>query len=159
MNIGGKALTNYLKEVVSYRHWNVMDETYLMNLVKERLCFVSTDFAHDLEITHLPNNLNTIRAEYVLPDYVTNHTGYVKERTADPAKKDPQEQILVMNNERLIVPELLFNPSDIGIKQAGIPEAIVQCVEGCVQEMSGLLYNNILVCGGNTLFPNFAKRL
>lgn len=26
MNVGGKLLTNYLKEVVSYRQWNMMDE-------------------------------------------------------------------------------------------------------------------------------------
>lgn len=26
VNVGGKLLTNYLKEVVSYRQWNMMDE-------------------------------------------------------------------------------------------------------------------------------------
>ena len=29
-----------------------------------------------------------------------------------------------MNNERFMVPEVLFNPSDIGLQQMGIPEAI-----------------------------------
>ena len=27
INIGGKALTNHLKELVSYRQWNMMEET------------------------------------------------------------------------------------------------------------------------------------
>lgn len=31
--MGGKILTNYLKELVSFRQWNVMDETLLMNQV------------------------------------------------------------------------------------------------------------------------------
>jgi hypothetical protein len=33
VNIGGKLLTNYLKEVVSYRQWNMMDEFKLMEQV------------------------------------------------------------------------------------------------------------------------------
>jgi actin-related protein 6 len=34
LNIGGKLLTNYLKELVSYRQWNMMDEYLLMNQVR-----------------------------------------------------------------------------------------------------------------------------
>lgn len=26
------------------RQWNVLEKTYLMNLIKERLCYVSLDF-------------------------------------------------------------------------------------------------------------------
>lgn len=36
LNIGGKLLTNYLKELVSYRQWNMMDEYLLMNQVATR---------------------------------------------------------------------------------------------------------------------------
>lgn len=145
-----------------------MEETYLMNLIKERLCFISLDFLQDLEITQRDIRSNMIRCEYVLPDYVKNHTGYIKtgittasslSSGSTPSKKDNSEQVLVMNNERIIVPELLFTPSDIGINQAGIGEAVFQSVESCVQEMHALLYSNILVIGGNTLFPNYVKRL
>ena len=48
VNMGGKALTNYLKEIVSYRQWNMMDETYLINHVKERLCYVAEDYMSEL---------------------------------------------------------------------------------------------------------------
>eukprot|EP00958_Prasinococcus_capsulatus_P017568 scaffold1987_cov377-Prasinococcus_capsulatus_cf.AAC.6 len=34
--IAGKFLTNYLKELVSYRAWNMMDDYYLINDVKVR---------------------------------------------------------------------------------------------------------------------------
>lgn len=50
MDLGGKALTNYLKELVSYRSINVMDESFLMDDVKEKLCFVSLDIPRDLQI-------------------------------------------------------------------------------------------------------------
>ena len=49
IDVGGKLLTNHLKEVVSFRQWNMMDETHIMNEVKEACCYVSEDFATDLE--------------------------------------------------------------------------------------------------------------
>lgn len=39
------------------------------------------------------------------------------------------EQILRLANERFAVPEILFNPSDIGIQEMGIPEAIVYSIQ------------------------------
>ena len=50
VDVGGKLLTNQLKELVSYRQWNMMDETYVMNDVKESCCYVSSNFKQDLEI-------------------------------------------------------------------------------------------------------------
>lgn len=50
VNMGGKALTNYLKEIVSYRQWNMMDETYLINHVKEKLCYVAEDYLAELQL-------------------------------------------------------------------------------------------------------------
>ncbi len=61
-----------------FRHWNMMDETWLINIIKERLCYISLDFLRDLEITRLRGAENRIKREYVLPDYVTNHTGFIK---------------------------------------------------------------------------------
>jgi actin-related protein 6 len=48
VNIGGKLLSNYLKELVSYRQWNMMDEFLLMENIKEALCFVSDDLVKHL---------------------------------------------------------------------------------------------------------------
>ena len=39
-----------MKELVSYRAVNVMDESFIMDDVKEKLCFVSLDVARDLQI-------------------------------------------------------------------------------------------------------------
>lgn len=44
---------------------------------------------------------------------------------------EEDEQVLTMNNERFTVPEILFNPSDIGMDQAGISEAIVDAISSC----------------------------
>lgn len=44
IDVGGKLLTNYLKDTISYRHFNLQDDTYEINKIKENLCFVSLDF-------------------------------------------------------------------------------------------------------------------
>lgn len=79
MDLGGKALTNYLKELVSYRSINVMDESFLMDDVKEKLCFVSLDIPRDLQIARKRGNDNLFRCTYVLPDGITYTKGFVKD--------------------------------------------------------------------------------
>lgn len=64
-----------------------------------------------------------------------------------------------MNNERFSVPELLFHPSDIGILQMGISEAIVNVIENFPTEVQSHLYNNILLIGGSSILPNFKERV
>ena len=61
LNVGGKILTNHLKQVVSYRAYNVMDETHLINDIKERLCYVSLDFGADLALTRFKGKKDTLR--------------------------------------------------------------------------------------------------
>ncbi|GER37056.1 actin-related family protein, partial [Striga asiatica] len=79
MDLGGKALTNYLKELVSYRSVNVMDESFIMDDVKEKLCFVSLDVQRDLKIARKSGADNIFRCTYVLPDGITYTKGFVKD--------------------------------------------------------------------------------
>lgn len=50
LNVGGKLLTNHLKEVVSFRAYDMMEETYIINDVKEKCCFVSQQVFKDLDL-------------------------------------------------------------------------------------------------------------
>ncbi|KAG0623550.1 hypothetical protein M758_3G182100 [Ceratodon purpureus] len=212
INLGGKALTNYLKELVSYRAWNVMDETYIIEDVKEKLCFVSTDIDRDLNIARMKGRGNTLRREYVLPDGVKYKRGFVKEpepepepkkvvnvsdeddddeedgdfdeNNADedqvdeekkqreqrsrapprkpltkPSAKQEEQQELTLTNERFLVPEMLFHPADLGMNEAGLAECIVRAINACEPELHALLYQSVLLTGGNTLLPGFKDRL
>jgi hypothetical protein len=47
---------------------------------------------------------------------------------------------LTLENERISVPELLFRPSDVGLAQAGIVEAIEQAVAACAEPLRAALY-------------------
>jgi actin-related protein 6 len=79
VNVGGKLLTNYLKELVPI---NMADETFVMNIVKEKLCYVSSDFNADLAITkayeHEPSAINAHTHSF--PNNQTRETEY------DPAR-------------------------------------------------------------------------
>jgi len=177
LDIGGKHLTNYIKEMVSIRQYNMVDETYIMNEVKEAVCYVSNDFAHDMERTWKGNKKRDhpgpgegIVVDYVLPDPNANRKGFM--RPHDPllnAKKrksllsgasaEALEDVLVLGNERFTVPEILFSPSDIGMKQAGIPDIILQSLSVLPTGLHPAFLANVLVVGGNSLIPGFMERL
>jgi len=36
---------------ISTRYYNMMEETFLINIIKEKLCYVSQNFLHDLALT------------------------------------------------------------------------------------------------------------
>ncbi|RIB07902.1 actin-like protein ARP6 [Gigaspora rosea] len=160
INIGGKLLTNHLKEIVSFRYWDMMDQTYVMNEVKETCCYVSQDFLADLETCRKNTRDNPILQEYVLPDFSRNTKGYIREKKRGAEIYDQSdEQVLYMNNECFTVPEILFNPSDIGMNQAGIPEVIVEAINATHPDLHGLFYGNIVLVGGNSLFSGYKERV
>nr|XP_012143207.1 PREDICTED: actin-related protein 6 isoform X2 [Megachile rotundata] len=100
IDVGGKLLTNHLKEIISYRQLHVMDETYVINQAKEDSCFVSQEFFKDMEVA-----------------------------------------------------------KNVGIRQMGIPEAIMDCLKACDEETWPHLLCNIILTGGNAKFPGFQERI
>jgi actin-related protein 6 len=94
INVGGKLLTNYLKEMVSYRQWNMMDEFILMNQVKEQLCYVSDNIINDLELARRltrAERAQRLRKHFVLPDFQNVMKGFVK---PDSELITPNEQVI-----------------------------------------------------------------
>lgn len=70
-----------------------------------------------------------------------------------------ETQMMRLGAERYSVPEVLFSPADIGLQQAGIVDMIVASIEACPLDLRPLLWQNIVLTGGNTLFPGFEARL
>lgn len=48
VEIGGKLLTNYLKEQISYRYFDMTEETWLVNHIREEMCYISQSFLCEL---------------------------------------------------------------------------------------------------------------
>lgn len=176
LTVGGKLLTNYMKELSSLRHYNMMEETYLLNEIKEAVSYVTASpqqYAKDLERTwkgRLGDKReldSSIVVDYVLPDYENAIHGHA--RPHDPAKsrmrrglqpvQGPREDLLPLGNERFAVPELLFNPSDIGIQESGIPGVVVESLSVLPEALRVGLLANVVVVGGNSLIEGFMERL
>ena len=102
---------------------------------------------------------------FVLPDFSQrskNKDGYIKGQEPEELKdQDPSadEQVLKMNSERFAVPELLFQPTALGMKQSGIAHAVAASISKLPQEVQGLFWANITLIGGNANFPGFQDRL
>lgn len=152
LSLGGKALTNLLKQTVSFRSWNMSDETAVINAVKERCCFVASEY-----YTELVRLRQSPALRYVLPDPTrfTDPLGHVRHPDEED---DPSEQILALRNERIAIPEALFYPSDIGLNQAGVAELVTQAVNDCDPALHPDLYANVLLTGGCCRFRGFRHR-
>ena len=210
IDIGGKALTNLLKETISNRQFNMMDETVLVNGIKERLCFVSTSLDQDLRTCKKRGGANSIRRLYCLPTGLpgqdrlghvvepgqergsslpsTNAVGGGSTPAASPSKRvkidskdtgshaaadkgasasgeavsaagrvwgedDAEEAYLEVGNERFTVPEVLFAPHMVGMRQCGIHHTIASSISLLDPDLHSLLYSTIVAYGGNTRMP------
>lgn len=163
IDIGGKVLTNHLKEIISYRQMNVMDETYVINQCKEDVCYIATDFEKSLKECE-QNPRNKIARDYILPDFTNVKRGYVrkpewKQSSTKLVPNSAEPQFVRLANERFQVPESLFNPSDIGIDQVGIVEGIVDSINSLPKALHALLYENVVLTGGNTVMKGMKERV
>lgn len=159
LDVGGKLLTNHLKEVLSYRQLHVLDETWVMNQCKEDSCYVAMDWSEEVRKAGARGKENTVARDYVLPDFTSLRRGYLKTLEESSGRAGEGEQVLRMNQERFMVPELLFRPSDLGLSQMGLAEAVVEAVEECGEAARPWLYRNIVVTGGTARLSGFRERL
>lgn len=159
LTIGGKVLTNVLKEMISLRQYNMMEETHLVSQIKEVCCFVSLDFDGDMARAHGNNRGSkappSLLKTFVLPDFSRNSAGFVADSDTELSE---DVQVLKLGFELFTVPELLFRPSDIGLEQCGIVEGVMQAVDGMSEPMMALCLANIVLVGGSTKFPGFIER-
>lgn len=176
LDVGGKLLTNYLARLLSLRHFDMRNETLIVNEMKEKACYVTPDFKSHLEKTWKGTRGEKREAyltgagivkDYILPDFHTrtqgtmldyDHSRHAKARKLAAAGQ-VDEDALPLRNERFAVPELIFNPSDMGMRQPGLPDLIHQSLQGLPVGLWPGLLANIVVVGGNTLFEGFIQRL
>lgn len=159
VDVAGKVLTNYLKETISFKYYNMMDETYLINTIKEQLCYVSRDFNDDLNKWKI--NKHSVQKGYLLPDHKNSNFGRVLD---DPyeirrLQKEGEHQLLVLANERFSIPEALFDPREVDFDQAGVAEAVAQSISSTSPVIQPLLWGNIILAGGTAKLMGFSDRL
>lgn len=155
------------------RTFDIRKEDWIATEIKEDVCYVSQSFNEDLEKTWKGGMYDrrtidsSVVVDYVLPDYEDIKRGYF--RPHDPTTSlrsrivgvggGPKEHIVTIGNERFVVPELLFTPSDIGMQQDGICGLIKQSLNELPMGLHQLFLANIMVVGGSSRFPGFLERL
>lgn len=75
MDVGGKLLTNYLKETLSFRHLDLKNSDQLIKQIKEEMCFVSNNLMNDMRCPR-----NTFLKHFVLPDDELKKKGYAVDK-------------------------------------------------------------------------------
>jgi actin-related protein 6 len=178
LDVGGKLMTNYLTRLISLRQYDMRNETYLINDIKESCCYITRDFNRDLDRTWKGTMGDKsesydigggIVKDYVLPDYHNLKKGYVRDHDPGAAARlkrlaagkptEIAEDVLTLRNERFTVPELLFNPMDIGLRQPGLAELVMQSLSVLPVGLWPGLLANIVVVGGNANIDGFIHRL
>ncbi|KAF2097699.1 actin-like protein [Rhizodiscina lignyota] len=169
LDVGGKFLTNALKETLSTQYYNVQDDTIPVTEIKESACYVSDDFKRDLDRTWKLGARQrreidySIVIDWVLPDYENTMHGYslphdpklpFKTRTLPMG-----ESVLPMANERFQIPELLFNPSDIGLAEGGLSDIVMQSLEQLPKGLWPAMLGNIVLVGGTSKLKGLRERL
>jgi actin-related protein 6 len=176
IDIAGKFLTNYLKEQLSDQII-VLDETHAVDELKEQVCFVSNDIRRDLDRTWMNGSHDrrspdlSLVLDYVLPNYETIFKGCAKPH--DPAaaiqrrlraakglkREEDENELITIGTLRFSPPELLFSPGDIGMKEAGLPAAVMESIDAIPGGLRPAMLANILLVGGSVKFPGFEERL
>jgi actin-related protein 6 len=156
IDVGGKMLSNLIKQIISYRHFNISDEKIMVDHLKEVCCRVSSTYND--ELIEFKNKTHAdLKMEFVLPDYVNDMKGFIRQRPTEVT--DAITQSIPCDHSMIAIPEILFNPSHIEIYQAGIPEVIYQSISKCPSAIQSLLYENIVLTGGTSLLNGVAPRI
>jgi len=77
-------------------------------------------------------------------------------KNTGPKSEDYQIQLKV---ERINIPEILFQPSIIGLESAGLIETLQHILNRFSIAEQNLLLQNVYLTGGNSIYPYFKERL
>jgi len=120
---------------------------YLNTLLMEQNGLVLTSTAESMQLDDLRAEICWVAKNYILASY-----------EAQPFTLESGEVIYV-REAQYQAPELLFQPELNGIDSIGLVEAVYEAVINSPEEFQEELWANIVLGGGNTLYPGLKERL
>lgn len=150
LEVAGRNITDYMIKILQKRHadysFTTTAETEIVRAVKEKFGYVSLNFDKDLEVCTAIDDLSQATDRQTEEQY----TGVYEL---------PDGNLLELTSERFRCTEVLFQPSMLSLELPGLHYLIKSAIEACALDIRKELYQNILLCGATTKFPNFPERI
>jgi actin len=136
LDLAGRDLTEFLQRILTERGLNLTSssEKDIVRDIKERLCYVSLDYDHELKESV---KSSSVEAQYPMPD----------------------GEVITIGNERFRCSEALFKPSLINKEMLGVHEQVYNSIMKSEMDIRAELYSNIILSGGTTMLPGLPERL
>lgn len=84
---------------------------------------------------------------------------HVEKRKGHVEYNLPKGKPITLSKEQYLCPEALFQPDLLGSQEPGLPTLIMNSVNRCSVQLKRDMLQNILVCGGSTMFKGIPERL
>lgn len=131
-DIAGRDVTRYLRLLMRKEghNFHTSAELEIVRTIKQRACYLSLNPLKE-------ESMEGEKSQYTLPDGSSIELG----------------------PSRFRAPELLFRPDLIGEEFEGIHEVLTYAIQRSDMDLRRILYSNIVLSGGSTLFKGFGDRL